>query len=171
MPELSVSFDIAYKQLIERWEDPHYSGKITTDGGGKTRWGLSESAYPSLDLSTITLTRAQEITHADYWMNPTWNISKLDSEYQSLANKLFQFGFNTGVGTVVQIANMCLFIARQKSEVPKLGDHLDVSGTVEVINMGMVEMLAAAQLSRYIKDYHFLSRVPHSLLDRALCIE
>lgn len=171
MSQRLVSFEVAYNQLMERWEDPHLTGKITTDAGGKTRFGLSESAYPSIDISTITAERAKEITYQDYWGSKIWDIHELDSAYQALANKLFQFGFNTGVGTVVQIANMCLYIAGQLKEVPLLGDHLSVAKTAEVINMGMVEMLAAAQLSRYIKDYHLLSRVPHSLLDRALCIE
>lgn len=166
-----VSFDIAYDQLMQRWEDPHLTGKITTDAGGKTRYGLSESAYPSLDISTITAQRAKEITEADYWSSKIWNIPKLNATYQPLANKLFQFGFNAGIGTVVQIANFCIYIAELGDEIPKLGDHLDLTSRSPETLSDLRLMLAAAQLSRYIKDYHLLSRVPHSLLDRALCIE
>lgn len=169
-PQL-VSFDISYKQLIERWEDPHYSGKITTDGGGETRYGISQHAYPSLDIATITLTRAQEITHADYWMYSKWDISKILSTKQDLANKLFQFGFNVGVGTVIQIANMSLAVLQNRKILPKLGDPLSVSQLPDAQAYILLQMLAASQMSRYIVDYHGLSRVPHSLMDRALCTE
>jgi hypothetical protein len=170
MPDL-VSFDIAYEQLMQRWEDPHLTGKVTVDGGGKTRYGISQHAYPSIDIDTLTADNAKKIAYTDYWATSIWDVPNLDSAYQSLANKLFQFGFNAGVGRVVQITNMCLFIAGQLKEVPKLGDHLSVTKTAEVINMGLVEMLAASQLSLYIADYRILAKVPHSLLDRALCID
>jgi Glycosyl hydrolase 108 len=166
-----VSFDIAYKQLIERWEDPHYSGKITTDGGGKTRYGLSESAYPSLDISTITAQRAKEITENDYWGSKIWDVPNLIAPYQPLANKLFQFGFNSGIGTVVQLSNLIITVISNAKVLPSLSQHLKVSTLNNIDYNIFLHSLVAAQLSRYIKDYHLLSRVPHSLLDRALCID
>lgn len=169
-PQL-VSFDIAYKQLIERWEDPHLTGKITHDAGGATKYGISQNAYPSLDISTITASTAKEITFKDYWMYSKWNISKLQAAYQPLANKLFQFGFNVGVGTVIQIANMCVFSAEIGDQIPKLGDPLDITSRSPETLSDLRLMMVAAQLSRYVVDYHGLSRVPHSLMDRALCIE
>jgi hypothetical protein len=170
MPEL-VSFDIAYEQLQSRWEDCTREGVVSTDGGGVTKYGLSQSAYPTLDIKGLTAERAKQITENDYWSYLRWDVPSIDSEYQTLANKLFQFGFNVGVGTVIQIANMNLFIMGQLKTLPKIGAPLEVSKLAEVIAMSLTEMLAAAQLSRYIKDYNMLSRVPHSLLDRALCIE
>lgn len=170
MPTELVSFDTAYKQLIERWEDPHYSGKVTTDAGGKTRFGISESAYPSLDIASLTFDKARDIAFKDYWCAGGWNIKNLQADCQPLANKLFQFGFNIGVGSVIQIANLCEFISRRREEIPKLGEHL-ILNPEPIDYLAFTNMLAAAQLSRYIKDYHILARVPHSLLDRALCIE
>lgn len=170
-PQL-VSFDIAYKQLMQRWEDPHLTGKITHDAGGATKYGISQNAYPSLDISTITASTAKEITERDYWMYNAWDISKLLSGDQPLANKFLQFGFNTGVGTVIQLTNMFLYCIYPKYGMPKLGQHLTVSEKLLPGDKAdILRMLVASQLSRYVVDYHGLSRVPHSLMDRALCIE
>lgn len=167
-----VSFDVAYKQLMERWEDPHYTGKVTTDAGGKTKYGISENAYPSLDIAGLTLSRATEIAHADYWMYSKWDISKLPSNNQALANKLFQFGFNEGVGTVIQASNLSLYMIYNKRGYPKLGDPLHVcEGLLPGDRVDLLRMTAATQLARYVVKYHGLAKVPHSLLDRALCIE
>jgi len=166
-----VNFDIAYKQLMERWEDPHLTGKVTTDAGGKTRYGISQGAYPSLDIDTLTAENAKDIAYTDYWNYSKWDISNLQTAHQPLANKLFQFGFNVGVGTVIQIANVCVYIAEIGDDLPKLGYMLNITNRSLETLSDLRLMMAAAQLSRYVKDYHGLSRVPHSLMDRALCIE
>ena len=166
-----VSFDVAYKQLMERWEDPHMTGKVTTDAGGATRYGISQRAYPSLDIATISATTAKQITEHDYWNYGAWDISKLQAPYQPLANKLFQFGFNVGVGTVIQISNSILSVIFSSKVMVPLGKPLEVTGLNNLDYNRFLTSLAAAQLSRYVVDYHGLSRVPHSLMDRALCIE
>ena len=37
------------------------------DPGGVTRYGISKRAYPNEDIINLTLTRAGEIYHRDYW--------------------------------------------------------------------------------------------------------
>lgn len=37
------------------------------DPGGKTRWGISQRAYPHLDLSTLTRTQAIALYRRDAW--------------------------------------------------------------------------------------------------------
>jgi hypothetical protein len=170
MPDL-VSFDVAYNQLMQRWEDPHLTGKVTVDGGGKTRYGISQHAYPSIDIDTLTLENAKKIAYTDYWATSIWDVSLLEVVAQPLANKLFQFGFNCWVGTVVQIANLCIYVMAGHKVLPTLGTKLILAGIVPSDAQKLLFMLSSAQLSRYIKDYNMLSRVPHSLLDRALCIE
>lgn len=166
-----VSFDAAYGHLMG-WEDPHLSGAITTDAGGLTRYGISENAFPSLNIRELTALRAKEITELNYWQYTAWNISKLPytNLNQRLANKLLQFGFNTGVGTVIQLANLFLMIIQDSNVMPKLGDHLDVLSVTPAENLSLLSMLAAAQVSRYAKDYHFISKIPHMLMDRAVDI-
>lgn len=166
-----VNFEIAYKQLMERWEDPHLTGKVTTDAGGKTKYGISQNSYPSLDIDSLTAEHAKKIAYTDYWMYSKWDISDLSKNSQPLANKLFQFGFNVGVGTVVQIGRMLLHVVFQNKQLPTLNEPLIVKNLMNGDEVNFISALVGAQLSRYVKDYHLLSRVPHSLLDRALCIE
>lgn len=37
------------------------------DPGGETAWGVSKRAYPHLDITNLTLTKAMEIYEKDYW--------------------------------------------------------------------------------------------------------
>jgi len=37
------------------------------DPGGETKYGISKKAYPSLNIKGLTLDKAKEIYHADYW--------------------------------------------------------------------------------------------------------
>ena len=37
------------------------------DPGGATKWGISKRAHPSLDIPNLTLEKALEIYHEDYW--------------------------------------------------------------------------------------------------------
>lgn len=38
------------------------------DHGGETRYGISKRSYPDEDIKNLTIERAGEIYHADYWM-------------------------------------------------------------------------------------------------------
>jgi hypothetical protein len=168
-----VSFETAYKQLMERWEDPHYSGIVTTDAGGVTKYGISENSHPSLDIRSLTLVQAKSITEADYWNYGAWDISKLpfNSLNQRLANKLFQMGFNIGVGTVIQLSNIFIMTIQNANIMPKAGDPLFTTYLNDPEKKQLLFMLSAAQVSRYAKDYHMISRIPHSLMDRGTTID
>lgn len=166
-----VSFEAAYKQLMERWEDPHMTGEVTHDKGGATKYGISQNAYPSISIADLTPQAAKNIAYMDFWKLPKWDINELPDAFQNVANKLFQFGFNCYPGTVIQIANSILFLMQHREGWPKLGEPLEISKLAEVSLLGLLENLASAQFSRYMADYGRLSKVPHSLLDRALCIE
>ncbi len=42
-------------------------GDWTHDSGGPTRYGISQRAFPDLDLSTLTVEQARAIYRRDYW--------------------------------------------------------------------------------------------------------
>jgi len=42
-------------------------GDWTTDTGGATRFGISQRAYPNMDLSSLTVEDAKRIYRRDYW--------------------------------------------------------------------------------------------------------
>jgi lysozyme family protein len=61
------------------------------DAGGKTKFGISQRSYPTLDIEGLTLEDAQEIYERDYWSNA---YAKIES--QAVANKVFDMAVNMG---------------------------------------------------------------------------
>lgn len=37
------------------------------DPGGRTKFGISQRSYPSIDIASLTLAQARAIYHRDYW--------------------------------------------------------------------------------------------------------
>jgi lysozyme family protein len=56
-----ADFDRAVSFLLKQ------EGGWTTDTGGATRFGISQKAYPDIDLSKLTTEGAKEIYRRDYW--------------------------------------------------------------------------------------------------------
>lgn len=72
----------------------------SADSGGLTRFGISQKAYPSLDIKSLTIEQSQDIYKRDYW-----DLIKGDSiTDQDIANSIFDFGVNAGVGTSSKLA-------------------------------------------------------------------
>ena len=58
-------FDRALAAVLD-WE-----GAVTNDAadpGGLTKYGISQRAYPSLDIASLTVEQAAVIYHQDYWL-------------------------------------------------------------------------------------------------------
>ena len=54
-----------FKQALTftlKWE-----GGLTRDSGGLTKWGISQNAYPDLDIANLTPQEAMDIYKRDYW--------------------------------------------------------------------------------------------------------
>jgi lysozyme family protein len=70
------------------------------DSGGLTKWGISQAAYPDLDIAGLTLAEARAIYQRDYW-RPL----RLDAlNDQELANEVFDMAVNAGRKTAVLLA-------------------------------------------------------------------
>jgi lysozyme family protein len=54
-------------QLTSEWILREEAGKVT-DTGGLTKFGISQHAYPTLDIANLTPADALEIYHRDYWL-------------------------------------------------------------------------------------------------------
>lgn len=63
------------------------------DRGGKTKFGISQAAYPSLNVADITLAQAKNIYHKDYW-----EAIKADRLPAPVAFMLFDMAVNQGAG-------------------------------------------------------------------------
>lgn len=102
-----AQFEPAFAFLMrDPGEDPTGEGVITVDDGGVTKYGISQRAYPNLDIRGLTKEQAQSIYRADYFV-------PLHGFYitnQDVANKLFDLAVNTEPhgekGTAVKIFQM-----------------------------------------------------------------
>lgn len=83
-------FDRAH-DFVARWEGGWVDDAY--DPGGETRYGISQRAYPDLDLSTLTREQAKAIYERDYW-----RAAKCDKLPEGLALLHFDCAVNQGVG-------------------------------------------------------------------------
>lgn len=80
-------------------EDSTYTGKVTVDAGGRTRFGIAEKFHPDLPEEFFTgptedaLAEAEKIEESEYW----GRMRLAEIENQNVANKLFDMGVNMGV--------------------------------------------------------------------------
>ena len=75
------------------------------DPGGLTNYGISQRAYPTLDIAALTLTDAQAIYHRDYWQ--PLHGDQLPSGLDLL---LLDCAINQGVVTAIQLLQQALQI-------------------------------------------------------------
>lgn len=74
-----------------------YTAGLPDDPGGETAYGISKTAYPSLDIANLTRDDAIQIYQRDYWQ-PAFD----QIQDQRLANSLLDFCVNAGVSTAVK---------------------------------------------------------------------
>jgi hypothetical protein len=166
----TASFEEAFKFLM-LLEDSHPSGLVTIDAGGKTKYGISQNSYPSLDISSLTFTNAKLIYYQDFWKYSAWDIALLHTREQRIANKFLQIAVNLGVGTALHFGIIADFLLTSSTAEfnYKPGQQLNLIKGVpgSLYYKELFDILCGMQISRYMKDYHMLSRVPHGLVTRS----
>lgn len=98
--------------------DPH-------DPGGLTRYGISQKAYPNLDIKNLTLDAAKQLYQRDYWTP-----CHCDDLPTALAIATFDCAVNQGQGKARRLLQIAL--------------DVEVDG-----NIGPKTIAAAAGASRY----------------------
>ncbi len=128
-----MSFEVAFNLLIEKEggyvNDPY-------DRGGETKYGISKSAYPHLDIKSLTLEQAKQIYYRDYW---------LPSKADRLPPQLGIMHFIAAVNIGVKRANRLLQRALNRQ-----GFSLVVDG---IIGEKTLSAVKKANLSRLLADY------------------
>jgi lysozyme family protein len=93
-----------FNSVIERVFQREYPSeekayhKVKGDKGGATKYGISQRAYPDLDIKNLTKEQAIEIAKRDYWDKN--NIDKLDPSMREI---YFDTAFNKGSGTAKKL--------------------------------------------------------------------
>jgi lysozyme family protein len=108
-------FDNAFKEIIA------IEGGLTNDKndrGGLTKYGISQKAFPNVDIENLTLQGAKTIYLENYW-----DTSNIDLERYDEKNgiELFDIAVNMGVGTAAKtLQNALNLMNRNQKDFPNL---------------------------------------------------
>ena len=61
------SYPLRFTQCLQFVLAHEGMGRVNRDSGGVTKWGISQKAYPELDIVSLTLEDATEIYFRDYF--------------------------------------------------------------------------------------------------------
>jgi lysozyme family protein len=129
-------FDIFFKHTM-KWEGGDQYHEVPGDPGGATKYGISQKAYPELDIEELTYEQALAIYHEDYYP------SYIDAiEHDETAGRLFDFGVNAGPARAAKVLQTAA-----NDELAGRGDislrPLKVDGQVGPATLRLVNALGA----------------------------
>jgi len=116
------------------------------DPGGETKFGISKSEYPDLDIKNLTVEQAKEIYWRDYWLKA--KCPDLEAYHPKLAIYHFDTAVNTGIRTAGRILQRA---------VNKQGFRLYIDGIVGPIT---VSTIRKCHIGTLLRDY-LLQRVEY----------
>jgi len=116
---------------------------VTNDKGGVTKYGISQTAYPTLDIANLTEQQARDIYKRDYWDR----ICGDDIKSQLIAENIFDTAVNMGVRTASRLVQITLNISP--------ADGVIGSESLNVINtqneQSFIAYFTLAKIARYTK--------------------
>lgn len=77
-----------------------------SDPGGVTNWGISQRAYPNIDIKSLTREQAKTIYAADYYAR-----GQMEQLPPAVAYQVLDIAVNHGVGTAVRMLQRCVGVA------------------------------------------------------------
>ncbi len=98
----SAAAQAAIGFVIDRCEG---GAELVTDSGGLTRFGISQRAYPGLDIASLTREKAIALFASDYWA-PIWG----DELEPGLALHVFDSAVNQGTVEAVLLLQRVLSV-------------------------------------------------------------
>ncbi len=111
------------------------------DRGGATKYGISQRAYPNVDIRNLTEQQARDIYKRDYWDRV--HADKITS--QAIAENIFDTAVNMGVRTASRLAQVALDI--------EPADGIIGSQSLKIINTADESLFIAnytvAKIARY----------------------
>jgi lysozyme family protein len=125
--------------------------RLITDTGGLTKWGISQRAYPRLNIAALTRAEAEAIYKRDYW-----DKVRADELAHPLALFVFDAAVNQGVGRAKKML--------QKAVNQMSNADLEVDGVLGPRTMAAVSSIHPRELAvnfmtrrvmRYIILTHF----------------
>lgn len=80
--------------------------KVVVDTGGLTKWGISQKAFPSVDIAALTYEQASELYKQHYW-----NRCRCDDLPSPLAFLVFDCAVNQGSFTAIKTLQRALGVS------------------------------------------------------------
>ena len=117
---------------------------VASDKGGATKYGISQAAYPTLDIRNLTEQQARDIYKRDYWDVVCGDTIKS----QLVAENIFDTAVNMGVRTASKLAQVCMDITP--------ADGIIGSKSVAVINAHDEHQFLAAYTLAKIARYAYI---------------
>jgi len=134
---------IAIQYLLKQ-EDSTLSGKVTTDAGGRTRFGVAEKFHPSLTNTGFydTMETANALNTAIGIFNQEYAIplqltNILD---QDTANAILSFAANIGLETEVKLLQQAI--------------NVPIDGKIGPVTLGRLNSSLKAALLRLMYNFH-----------------
>lgn len=116
-----------------------HEGGLTSDTGGLTKFGISQKAYPKLDIKNLTVEDAKKIYLQDYW-SPL----KLDNfTDQHLATAVLDTAVNMGQKVAVKMLQIALL---------KAGENLVIDGIIGPLTTGATNRQKPHFVNDFIAD-------------------
>lgn len=98
-----ASFNDAIVKTLAREGGAKFTD-AASDRGGATKYGISQNAYPNLDIRNLTEQQARDIYKRDYWDRVRGD----DIQSQLVAENVFDTAVNMGVRTASKLAQLCI---------------------------------------------------------------
>jgi len=130
-------------------EDPTLSGKVTTDTGGVTRWGIASRFHPDLDVANLSLLDARSIYLQEYVL--PYHLDQLRDE--DVANACGDCLVNPGLGAGAHVIQQAINLYRAGTVIedgeigPDTISHLNGCAENDIL-----PRLRVARVLYYIKD-------------------
>jgi lysozyme family protein len=145
-------FDPAVNETL-KWEGGLVEDPF--DPGGLTNFGITQKDHPGVDIRNLTVDQAKAIYREGYWKD--WHGQILS---QSVANKVFDFGVNAGVGTATKVVQAALglpqdgvFGPNTLLEVNKRGDAFLVPLKVKLIEHYQAVVQAKPETIKFLAGW------------------
>jgi lysozyme family protein len=145
-----MTFDEAYA-LTLTWEGGSRLHTVEGDPGGTTRFGLSQRAYPQIDMEKLTLLKASFYARRDYW-------TPMRCEYldPAIRQYVFDMAFNMGLRTATRLlqssVNVCRLAAGRNDPLKQDGEigPLTLAGVDECRPERLLRVLKSARAAQYV---------------------
>ena len=107
---MNTWFDQCFDKLIS-----HEGGvsENPKDPGGLTNYGISQRAYPNLDIRSLTLAEVKQLYKRDYW-----DRAQCDQLPSQLSYLVFDAAVNSGIGQSIRFLQRAVGVADDGSIGP-----------------------------------------------------